>query len=111
MAIRVLFVCSLNRLRSPTAEEVFSTRPGIETMSAGTDSSAENPISDEIVEWADVVLCMEDRHRRLLNERHGPALRGRKVAVLDVPDRYGYMDPKLINLLKRKVPRHLLDTV
>ncbi|WP_327210289.1 phosphotyrosine protein phosphatase [Rhizobium leguminosarum] len=107
MAIRVLFVCSLNRLRSPTAEEVFSAHPGIETMSAGTDPAAENPISDEVLEWADLVLCMEDRHRRLLNERHGPALRGRRVAVLDVPDRYGFMDPKLVNMLKRKVPRHL----
>jgi predicted protein tyrosine phosphatase len=107
MAIRVLFVCSLNRLRSPTAEEVFSTYTGVETMSAGTDPDAENPVSDEILEWADVVLCMEDRHRRLLNERHGAALRGRKVAVLDIPDRYRFMDPKLMNILKRKVPRHL----
>lgn len=107
MAIHVLFVCSLNRLRSPTAEEVFSTHPGVETMSAGTNPDAENAISDEILEWADLVLCMEDRHRRLLNERHGAALRGRKIAVLDIPDRYGFMDPKLVNMLKRKVPRHL----
>jgi predicted protein tyrosine phosphatase len=76
-------------------------------MSAGTDPDAENPISDELLEWADVVLCMEDRHRRLLSERHGAALRGRKIAVLGIPDRYGFMDPKLVNALKRKVPRHL----
>jgi predicted protein tyrosine phosphatase len=107
MRTHVLFVCSLNRLRSPTAEEVFSTHPGIETMSAGTEPDAENPISDEILEWADVVLCMEERHRRLLNERHGPALRGRKIAVLDIPDRYRFMEPKLIDILNRKVPRHL----
>lgn len=104
---RVLFICSLNRLRSPTAEEVFSDWPGVETMSAGTESSADNPVTDELIEWADIILCMEERHRRLLNERHGSALRGRRTAVLAIPDRYRYMDPALITVLKRKVPRHL----
>lgn len=107
MTTKVLFVCSLNRLRSPTAEEVFSTRRGTETMSAGTEPSSENPVTDDLIEWADVVLCMEERHRRLLNTRHGEALRGKRIAVLDVPDRYGYMDPKLVDVLRRKVPRHL----
>lgn len=32
---RVLFVCSRNRRRSPTAEHVFRNVPGIETASAG----------------------------------------------------------------------------
>ena len=36
----VLFVCSANRLRSPTAEQIFSTWPGIETDSAGISSGA-----------------------------------------------------------------------
>lgn len=104
---RVLFVCSLNRLRSPTAEKVFSRWPGVEAMSAGTDPHAENPVTDELIEWADVVLCMEERHRTRLNERHGPALRGRKIGVLKIPDRYRYMDPALVRMLKRKVPPHL----
>jgi len=31
----LLFLCSRNRLRSPTAEPVFADRPGVETASAG----------------------------------------------------------------------------
>jgi hypothetical protein len=46
----VLFVCSANRLRSPTAEQVFSTWPGIETDSAGISNDADVPLSTEQVE-------------------------------------------------------------
>ena len=37
---RVLFICSQNRWRSPTAEQVFARWPGVETASAGTDVAA-----------------------------------------------------------------------
>jgi predicted protein tyrosine phosphatase len=33
--MRVLFVCSRNRLRSPTAEQHFSNWPGLEVTSPG----------------------------------------------------------------------------
>ena len=36
-----LFLCSRNRLRSPTAEQVFASRPGVETASAGLAPDAE----------------------------------------------------------------------
>ena len=51
----LLFVCSANRLRSPTAEQVFSTWPGVETDSAGLNASAEQQLSTEQVEWADII--------------------------------------------------------
>ncbi|MFN8910720.1 MAG: protein tyrosine phosphatase, partial [Betaproteobacteria bacterium] len=38
---RVLFICSQNRLRSPTAERVFSKRAGFEVASAGLNPEAE----------------------------------------------------------------------
>jgi predicted protein tyrosine phosphatase len=41
MIIRhVLFICSRNQLRSPTAEHVFSSWPGIEVASAGLEPSS-----------------------------------------------------------------------
>ena len=36
MIVRVLFVCSQNKLRSPTAEQVFSRFAELECESAGT---------------------------------------------------------------------------
>ncbi len=41
MTRNVLFLCSQNRLRSPTAEQVFADWPGIETASAGLLADAE----------------------------------------------------------------------
>ena len=50
---RLLFVCSRNRLRSPTAEQVFASVPGFETRSAGTARDAETRLTAGLIEWAD----------------------------------------------------------
>lgn len=104
---RVLFVCSQNLLRSPTAEKIFAGHPGIECMSAGTDNDAETPITPELVEWADVIFVMEKIHRRKLTSRFRKYLARKRVICLDIRDEYGLMDPELIHLLKSKVPRLL----
>lgn len=46
--LRVLFICSRNRLRSPTAESVFAA-PGLETDSAGLAQDADVVLSAEQV--------------------------------------------------------------
>jgi predicted protein tyrosine phosphatase len=103
--MRLLFVCSRNRLRSPTAAAVFSAYPGVEAISAGTSPDAENPISADLIAWADVVLAMEKTHRRKLNERFTAELKAKRVVVLDIPDDYGFMDSELVRILKVRVPR------
>ncbi len=102
--MHVLFVCSRNRLRSPTAEALFSGREGVETLSAGTAPDAETPVSAELIHWADVILAMEAVHRRRLKKYFGEMLAHKKIFVLGVPDKYKFMDPKLIELLRKKVP-------
>jgi predicted protein tyrosine phosphatase len=103
----VLFVCSQNKLRSPTAEHVFADWPGVETSSAGTNNDAENPLSRELVEWADIIFVMERAHRAKLQSRYRAALNGTRLVCLDISDDYQFMDPRLVELLKAKVPRHL----
>ena len=100
---RVLFVCTQNRLRSPTAEQVFADRPGFEVASAGLDASAETPVSAELLEWADVIFVMEKTHRNKLSKRFRACLKNKRVICLDIPDQFGYMDPMLIRLLEAKV--------
>ncbi len=51
---RILFVCSENRLRSPTAEAVFSKYEGVEAIGAGTNADAETPVTGDLIEWADL---------------------------------------------------------
>ena len=105
--MRVLFFCSLNLSRSPTAESVFSRVSGIEAMSAGTEKNAEMPVSAELIEWAEIVLVMEEHHRKKLQDRFGKMLREKKLVVLEIPDLYGYGNPELVQVLKAKVPKHL----
>jgi predicted protein tyrosine phosphatase len=103
----VLFVCSQNRLRSPTAEQVFSQRSDIAVQSAGTNNDADNPLTRELVEWADIIFVMEEGHRRKLRQRFRPALRTARVVCLGIPDDYPFMDPVLVRMLKAKVSRYL----
>lgn len=105
--MKLLFVCSQNRLRSPTAEAVFSSYPGVEAISAGTNSDAPTPVSADLIEWADVVLCMEKFHRDKLASRFKAAFKTKRLVVLDIPDNYEYMDPELVRILKAKVPRYV----
>ena len=106
MVRKVLFVCSQNRLRSPTAEQVFSARRDLEVASAGTNNDAETPLDDELVEWADIIFVMERAHRNKLQKRFKKHLRAR-VICLDIPDEYEFMDEGLVRLLNAKVARHL----
>ena len=103
MPLNVLFVCTQNRLRSPTGEHVFADWPGVETQSAGLGNEATNPVSPELLEWADLVFVMEGVHRTKLSQKFRAHLRDVRVVCLDIPDRYGYMDPALVELLRQKV--------
>lgn len=97
-----LFLCSKNKLRSPTAEAVFADMVGLEVESAGLDHDAEEPVGPEQLRWADVVFVMEKAHRQRLNRRFRQHLRDTRVVVLNIPDRYAYMDPELVALLERR---------
>jgi predicted protein tyrosine phosphatase len=101
--MNLLFLCSRNRWRSPTAEAVFADYPGLETDSAGLDRDAEVPLSHEAIEWADIIFVMEKSHRRKLSEKFQPWLKNKRVICLDIPDNYAYMEPALVALLKQKV--------
>ncbi len=103
----LLFVCSENRLRSPTAEAVFSEYEGIEAIGAGTNSDAETPVSGDLIEWADVILVMENTHRNKISKKYKELLRDKKMAVLDIPDIYECMQPELIQLLRAKISRYV----
>ncbi|MCA0029205.1 low molecular weight protein tyrosine phosphatase family protein [Mesorhizobium sp. B263B2A] len=96
----VLFVCSQNRLRSPTAERVFSKRQDIEVASAGTNHDVDTPLTHELVAWADM-------HRTKLQKKFKASLTKARVICLDIPDNYEFMDLELIELLKARVSRYL----
>jgi len=103
----MLFICSRNQLRSPTAEKVFLGLPGIEVASAGLDPSAQEPVTPELLLWADLIFVMEKGHRKKLSVKFGAHLKRQRVICLDIPDDYEYMAPALVKTLKKRVMPHL----
>lgn len=104
---KILFICSQNKLRSPTAEAVFSHHQEWEVHSAGLNHDAEMPLGLEDVMWAEYIFVMEKTHRAKLKNKYRSALKNQKVICLDIPDIYSYMDATLINILKNKVPPYI----
>lgn len=104
---KLLFVCSQNQLRSPTAEHLFANRAGIETASAGLNKGADEPLSVELIEWADIIFVMEKIHRRKLSNKFKSHLKDKRLICLDIADDYEYIQPELIELLEQKVGRLL----
>ncbi|MEO8115418.1 MAG: hypothetical protein ABI655_13610, partial [Phenylobacterium sp.] len=104
---KVLFVCGRNQLRSPTAEQLFASRDDIEVASAGLDAKCGNPVTPELLAWADLVFVMERAHRTRLSRAFRSSLKTARVICLDIPDDYDFMDPALIRLLEARVTRRL----
>ncbi len=98
-----ILVKGMNRMRSPTAEQVFATWPGVETDSAGLHPSAKVVLSPEQIEWADLIVVMETGHRAQLSKSYRAHLKGKRVVCVDVPDKYAFMDPILVSELEAKV--------
>lgn len=105
--MNLLFVCSENRLRSPTAEEVFSCYQRVEAIGCGTNADAETPISGDLVEWADIILVMEKSHRNKVSKKYKDLLKGKRLVCLDIPDNYDRMQPELVRLLESRVHRYV----
>lgn len=97
--IRVLFVCAMNRWRSPTAEALYRRDPRLDVRSGGVRPGARRPVAARDLSWADVVFVMETQHRAELRTRfHFMELP--PITVLEIPDDYRLMDPELQRLLR-----------
>lgn len=108
---KILFVCAQNKLRSPTAENIFSTVEGLDCASAGIHESAANPINREIIEWADLIFTMESKHKIKIQQRFQSSLNGKKIISLDIPDNFQYMEQSLIELLRKKVTPYISNFI
>ncbi|MDX2007621.1 MAG: hypothetical protein SFU83_20465 [Meiothermus sp.] len=97
---KLLFVCSRNLWRSPTAADLFVGSQSYEARSAGTEPSARRRVNEALLRWADLIFVMEKRHCERLWQRFPEALHGKRVGVLDIPDQYSYGDPELVQLLR-----------
>ena len=106
---KLLFLCSRNHWRSPTAEAVYQNDPRVEVRSAGVSASAKRRVSEKLLRWADLVLVMEHEHKKQLRADFPEMFHDLCVEVLDIPDDYGFMEPAHIELIKTSVEPLLVD--
>ena len=101
--INVLFICSRNQWRSPTAEQLWRRHPMFSARSAGTSPNARHHVSVEDARWADVILVMEEKHKSRLVAEFTRSLDKKPIHVLDIPDEYKFMDPELVEMPEQSV--------
>jgi predicted protein tyrosine phosphatase len=104
---KLLFICSRNQWRSPTAEAVFKNHPRYAARSAGTTDRARIKVTDCHIGWADLIFCMERKHADKLREQFAREIGNKPVITLRIPDDYQFMDPELTELLRDKLAEHL----
>ena len=105
--MNLLFVCSMNKWRSPTAEAIFKNHDFYHAKSAGVSESARIRISEKLILWADQIFVMEKEHKRRIMDRFGASLHDKQIIVLDIADDYQFMDPELIEVIKLSVRPYL----
>jgi len=101
--MRLLFLCSRNQWRSPTAEKVYQNDARVEVRSAGVSAAARCRVSEKLLLWADLVLVMEHAHKQRLREQFPELVRELRIEVLDIPDDYEFMNPELVALIRERV--------
>ncbi len=94
--LKVLVVCGRNKKRSLTAEVLFKNHPHLVIRSAGVSSAARHVVSQNEIDWADQIWCMETKHAEKLQELFSTT---KSIRVLDIPDEYEFMDVELVALL------------
>jgi len=98
----VLFICGRNKWRSPTAERLYRNDSRLEARSAGISSKSPHQISAADLEWADLILVMEEKYASWIRENFR-ALSLPPMKSLDIPDEYEFMDNELVELIRSSV--------
>lgn len=101
--LQVLFVCSMNQWRSPTAEKIYVNHSGLIARSCGTSEKARRTARAADIEWADIIMVMESKHQARLQHAYPAEMRDKIVYVLSIPDEYQFMDPALIEEIRAVV--------
>jgi predicted protein tyrosine phosphatase len=104
---RVLFLCRHNRMRSPTAERIFSKRADLDVRSAGTASDALARVNANMLAWADLIFVMDERQQLSLRRRFAGHPSLAHLICLDIPDDFTFMQPELVELLHARATPHL----
>ena len=99
---KVLFVCTANQQRSPTAERMYEDDPRFEVKSAGTEALMGREVTADDLRWADLVVVMEQRHEQKILTRFPEESGTARIVVLGIPDVYQFMETALQRQIKER---------
>ena len=105
--VHLLFICSRNKWRSRTAEDLYRNFPGYLARSAGTEPGSRQRVTAGLRGWADWIVVMEAKHRDYLREKFPEEIAGKRLICLRIADEFAYNDRELIELLKANLSPHL----
>ena len=103
MPSHLLFICSQNKRRSLTAEELFKNHPVYTAKSAGTEIGARTRITAGLLGWAEIIFVMERKHQDRLKAKYPEEIANKTIINLRIPDNYPYQNETLIALLRTKL--------
>ena len=106
--LNVLFVCSMNKWRSPTAEKIYGNHTLLNVRSAGTSTKAKRKITVSDIRWSDLIILMEEKHKERVMADFRQEVKHTEIYVLNVEDRFEYMDPRLVEELQSHIDPILL---
>jgi len=107
--MNVLFVCSMNKWRSRTAETLYGKHPLLNVRSAGTSNNARHKITLADINWAESIIVMEYKHLERIRAEFRQAVNYKDIHVIEVEDNFEYMDARLVEELKGQIDPILLE--
>ena len=89
-------------LRSATAARIYASK--YNTRAAGSAYYALVPVSDELIAWADEIVFVNQHNRDEVDKTYELDTIGiqKSIKVLNIPDDYAHMHPKLIESFKEQ---------
>ena len=104
---KVLTVCSAGILRSATAAHILSADPyNFNTRNVGIESYALIPLTEDLLLWADEIVCMQKEHEIfVLKKMLAWAIPEKRIITLNIEDIYEYRHPELVRLVIEKYNR------
>ena len=105
--LRVLFVCTQNKVRSLTAEHLYRERQDLEVRSCGTAAFAKNQLTEEVMKWADMVFIFDELQADAIEKKFGKDVFGKEIISLGLADVYQYKSESLVLKLTAKIEPYL----
>lgn len=99
---KVLTVCSAGLLRSPTIAWYLQSVSDWNCRAAGLHDYALIQVDDVLIEWADMIVCVDEDKYNLLKSSFGDKLGNKPIYNFNIPDVYGYKEPELIEIIKNE---------